>query len=190
MVLCSVNSPEVSIRALSWECSFVSLVVPGFSLFYLCGVTLALYLHSIQHSSFPWGLTPATQVSSLNPHSLWADVSMWVASRLKIAIMHNVSGEFPPFCLILLPSDVPKLPPTLPVKGFPIVQKLLLLQGPLPRTGLHILKSFVSVFVYIFCPILFQGVWFTFLDIWVPLPAFKSCSVGIVPHADDLLMYL
>ena len=74
------------------------------SLFCLCGVTLALseYLHNFQSSPFPWGLTPTAQVSSLNPHSLWADVSMWVSSWLKIAIIHNVSGEFPPFCLIVL----------------------------------------------------------------------------------------
>ena len=51
-------------------------------------------------------------------------------------------------------------------------------------------KSFVSRFVFILCPISFLGDWFAFLDIWGPPPAFKICSVGVAPHADDILVYI
>ena len=40
------------------------------------------------------------------------------------------------------------------------------------------------------CPTSFRGDWFASLDIWGPLLAFRSCSMGIVPHGEDLLMYL
>ena len=51
-------------------------------------------------------------------------------------------------------------------------------QGP-------VLSSFVFHFVFIFFTVSLQGDWFAFLEIWGPLPAFRRCSVGIVPHADD-----
>ena len=36
----------------------------------------------------------------------------------------------------MLPSEIPKLPTDLPVRGFPTVWKLVLLHNSLPRTGL------------------------------------------------------
>ena len=51
-------------------------------------------------------------------------------------------------------------------------------------------KSLVSLFVFIFCFTSFQRDLFAFLGIWGPPPVFRSCSVEIAPHADDLLMYL
>ena len=41
------------------------------------------------------------------------------------------------FLLIMLPSEIPKLPTDPPVRGFPGVCKLLLLQDSLPGMGLH-----------------------------------------------------
>ena len=40
------------------------------------------------------------------------------------------------FLLVMLPSEIPKLPTDLPMRGFPGVWKLLLLHNSLPRTGL------------------------------------------------------
>ena len=45
-------------------------------------------------------------------------------------------------------------------------------------------------FCFIFCPTLFWGDWFAFQKVWGPLSAFRRCSVGIVPHADDFFIYL
>ena len=39
--------------------------------------------------------------------------------------------------LILLPSEIPKLPTDPPVRAFPTVWKLLLFHDSLPRMGLH-----------------------------------------------------
>ena len=47
----------------------------------------------------------------------------------------------------MLPSEIPKLPTDLPVRGFPGVWKLLLLHNSLPGMGL-IPNSFVSLFIF------------------------------------------
>ena len=49
----------------------------------------------------------------------------------------------------MLPSEIPKLPTDLPVRGFPGVWKLLFFYDSLPRTGL-VLNSFVSLFIFYF----------------------------------------
>jgi len=46
---------------------------------------------------------------------------------------------------VMLPSEIPKLPTDLPVRGFPGVWKLVL-HDSLPGTGFH--PSFVSLFVF------------------------------------------
>ena len=51
-----------------------------------------------------------------------------------------------------LPSEIPTLPLTLPVKGFPTVWKLFLLHNSLSRVQVPIPKSFVSLFIFTFCP--------------------------------------
>ena len=62
------------------------------------------------------------------------------------------------FSLIIFSSEITKLPTDTPVKGFPIVWKLLLFHDSLPRNGsksLHLLSLFSS---FIFCATFF----------WVP----------------------
>ena len=60
-----------------------------------------------------------------------------------------------------------------------------------PSPGwVSVLKSFVSLSVFIFCPTSFWRDWFAFLGIWDCPPAFRSYSVEVVPHTDDLSMYL
>ena len=84
------------------------------------------------------------------------------------------------------PSEVPKLLQSTPERGFPSVKKLFLLHGSLPEAQVPALKSFVSLFSYIFCPTSFRGDWLVFLAVWILLPAFRRCSVRTVSHVDDL----
>ena len=50
---------------------------------------------------------------------------------------YSVGFFFFLFLQVMLPSEIPKLPTDLPVRGFPAVLKLLLLHSSLPRAGLH-----------------------------------------------------
>ena len=55
------------------------------------------------------------------------------------------------FLPVMLPSAIPKLPMDLPMRGFPTVWKLFLLDDSLPRMVLH--PSLLSLFLsFIFCP--------------------------------------
>ena len=98
----------------------------------------------------------------------------------------------------MLPSEIPKLPtdPTCEkvsycVETFPPSRKGGGKRGGKPSPGwVSVLKSFVSLLVFIFCPPSFWRDWFAFLGISGPPPAFRSCSVEVAPHADDLSMYL
>ena len=62
------------------------------------------------------------------------------------------------FFLVMLPSEIPKFPTDMPVRGFPTVWKLLLLHDSLPRMSpsLNLLSLFSS---FIFCPTSFQRDW-------------------------------
>ena len=51
------------------------------------------------------------------------------------------------FLPIMLPSEIPKLPTDLPVRGFPGVWKLLLLDDSLPGQ-VSLPNSFVSLFIF------------------------------------------
>ena len=94
------------------------------------------------------------------------------------------------FSLIIFSSEITKLPTDTPVKGFPIGWKLLLFHDSLPRNGsksLHLLSLFSS---FIFCATFFQRDLADILGAWCPLPAFRSCSVEVAQHSNDLLMNL
>ena len=45
-------------------------------------------------------------------------------------------------------------------------------------------------FIFIFFPTSFWEGWLAFLEVWGLLPVFRSCSVGVVPLADEFLIYL
>lgn len=49
--------------------------------------------------------------SAPSPHSLLLDTSVGAAAWLEVAFWCSLCGEFSPFCLIVLPSDIPKLIP-------------------------------------------------------------------------------
>ena len=91
------------------------------------------------------------------------------------------------FLLVMLPSAIPKLPMDRPVRGFPTVWKLLLLDDSLPRMGLH--PSLLSLFLsFIVCANFFQREWAAFLGGWCLLPVFWSHFVEDAQHSNDLLM--
>ena len=66
----------------------------------------------------------------LAPNLLVADVSVWAPSLLGVAIRHVICGFYLFiylfFLLVMLPSEIPKLPTDPLVRGFPGAWKLLL----------------------------------------------------------------
>ena len=90
-------------------------------------------------------------VASLSsPCSLVVDLSLWVTCLLAVAVRHIFCGLLLVlfFLLVMLPSEIPKLPTDLSVRGFPLPEtsvsvrnffcwKLLLLHNSLLRVDLH-----------------------------------------------------
>ena len=87
----------------------------------------------------------------LSPCLLVVDLSIWDTSPLAASVRRIICGFYLFICflLVMLPSEIPKLPTDLPVRGFPGVWKLLFFYNSLPRTGL-VPNSFVSLFIFYF----------------------------------------
>ena len=115
------------------------------------------------------------QPALLCPHLLVAGASIWGIFLLGVVFRHVICGFYLFSLPVRLPSEIRKLPPDLPVRGFPGVQKLPLLRLP-SRDGspsLTLLSLFLS---FIFCPTSFQrGA--AFLGAWCPLLVIRSCFV-------------
>ena len=95
---------------------------------------------------------------------------------LGVAFRHVICGFYLFFLPFWLPSEIWKLPPDLPVRGFPGVWKLPLLRLP-SRDGslsLALLSLFLS---FIFCPTSFQRQWAAFLGAWCLLLVIRSYFV-------------
>ena len=93
------------------------------------------------HSGLVLTLSNAALSSPCSPHSLVEDVSVWATSLLGVALIRarNLQGLFTYlfiFPLVMLPSEIPKLPTDTPGRGFPGVWKLLFCDS-LPGMGLH-----------------------------------------------------
>ena len=73
-----------------------------------------------------------------SPHSLVVDLSVWATSPLEVVVKRIICGFYLLnfFLLVMLPSEIPKLPTDSPVRGFSGVWKLLLLHDSLSGTGL------------------------------------------------------
>ena len=100
--------------------------------------------------------------SPFSPHLLVADVSIWVTFLLRVAFRHVICGFYLFFLLVRLPSEIQKLPPDPPVRGFPCVWKLPLLG--LPSQDVSLSLTLLSLFLsFIFCPTFFQRQWAAFL---------------------------
>ena len=74
----------------------------------------------------------------------------------------------------MLPSEIPKLPTDLPVRGFPGVWKLLLFYNSLPGTGLHPQLFCLSFYLLYFVLPPFED---NGLPFWVP---------GVLRHVQKL----
>ena len=124
------------------------------------------------------------------PHSLLVDMNVCTSSLQVFVVRCIFCVFFFFFPLIIFSSEITKLPTDTPVKGFPIVWELLLFHDSLPRNGsqsLHLLSLFSS---FIFCAAFSQRDLADILGAWCPLPAFRSCSVEVAQHSNDLLMNL
>ena len=119
-------------KVLSLSLVFPSLASPHFGV--LSHIS-SLRLSSC-HSGLVLTLSSATRPSLFSPRSLPADGSVWATSPLGVAVRRIICGFFFPL-LIMLPSEIPKLPTDPPVKGFLGVWKLFLLHDSLPRMDLH-----------------------------------------------------
>ena len=66
-------------------------------------------------------------------------MTVWATSPLGVVVRHVISGVFVVvvFLPVMLPSEIPKLPTDLPMRGFPGVWKLLLLHDSLPGIRLR-----------------------------------------------------
>ena len=158
---------------------FVSLAIPWFGL--LCRIS-SLRLSS-GHSSPVLTLrtNDAAHTSLSSPNLLVVDTNIWAPSPLLAAVTRIFFGVFVVLCLC--PTDSP-------VKGFPILWKLLFLHDSPPRTGLHPYIFCLCFHLLYFCPISFQRDWAAFLGAWCPLPGFRVCFVEVAWYSNDLYMNL
>ena len=105
---------------------------------------------------------------------------MWASGGtflLGVAFRHVICGFYLFFLPVRLPSEIQKLPPDPPMRGFPGVWKLPLLWLP-SRDGspsLALLSLFLS---FIFCHTSFWRWWSAFLGAWSHLLAIRSCFVN------------
>ena len=138
----------------------LSLAVPQFKL--LSRVS-SLRLPS-GHSGPVLTLSNAAR-SPFSPHLLVADAGVWGTFLLGVAFRHAICEFYLFFLPVRLPSEIRKLPPDPPERGFPGVWKLLPLRLPSQdgSPSLALLSLFLS---FIFCPTSFRRQWSAFLGAW------------------------
>ena len=111
---------------------FLSLAIPQFGLLsHISSLRL-----SSGHSGPVLTLSNADCTSLFSPDLLVADTSIMATSLLGVAVRYVICGFCFFFLLVMLPSEIPKLPTDPPVRGFPGVWKLLLLHNSLPGMDL------------------------------------------------------
>ena len=98
------------------------------------------------HSGLVLTLSNATHSSLFHPHLLVADAGVWGTFLLGVAFRHLIYGFYLFFLPVRLPSEIQKLPPDPPERGFP-VWKLPLLKIPFPG-WVSVPSSFVSFFIF------------------------------------------
>ena len=103
-------------------------------------------------SDCPQGLWPVLTLSNaagsspFHPHLLVADEGVWGTFLLGVAFRHVICGFYLFFLPGRLPSEIQKLPPDPPVKGFPGVWKLPLLRLPSPDGSPYL--TLLSLFIF------------------------------------------
>ena len=137
----------------------LSLAIPQFKLLsHISSLRL-----SSGHSGPVLSLSNAACSSPFSPHLLVVDASVWGTFLLGVAFRHVICGFYLFFLPVRLPSEIQKLPPDPPVRGFPGVWKLPLLWLPSwdGSPSLALLSFFLS---FTFCPNSFQRQWAAFLS--------------------------
>ena len=125
----------------------LSLAIPQFK--------LLSHISSLQlpsgHSGQVLTLSNAARFSPFRPHLLVADAGVWGTFLLGVAFRHVICGFYLFFLPLRLPSEIQKLPPDPPVRGFPGVWKLPILRLPSQdgSLSLTLLSLFLSL---IYCP--------------------------------------
>ena len=114
------------------------------------------------HSGPVLTLSNAARSSPFHPHLLVADAGIWVTFLLGVAFRHVICGFYLFFLLVRLPSEIRKLPPDPPVRGFPGVWKSPPLR--LPSWDGSPSPALLSLFLsFILCPASFRRRWAAFL---------------------------
>ena len=131
--------------------NFLSFAVPQFK---LVSHKSSLRLPS-GHSGRVLTLSNASCSSLFSPHLLVVDMSIWSAFLLGVAFKHVICGFYLFSLPVRLPSEIQKLPPDPPVRGFSGVWKLPLLRLPSRdrSPSLALLSLFLS---FMFCPTSFR----------------------------------
>ena len=104
-----------------WLIFSLSLAIPPFK--------LLSHVSSLPLPSGHSGLTlsNAARSSPFSPHFLVVDASVWGTFLLGVAFRHVICAFYLFFLPVRLPSEIRKLAPDPPVRGFPGVWKLPLL---------------------------------------------------------------
>ena len=92
------------------------------------------------------GLSNAAHSSPIHSHLLVVDAGVWGTFLLGVIFRHVICGFYLFFLPVRLPSKIQKLPPDLPVRGFPGIWKLALL--PLPFQGRSPSLALLSLFIF------------------------------------------
>ena len=124
----------------------LSLAIPQFKL--LSHVSSIRLLSG--HLGLVLTLSNATCSSPFCPHLLVADVGIWGTFLLGVAFRLVICGFYLFFFPVRLSSEIQKLPPGPPVRAFPGVWKLPLLQLP-SQEGSPSLALFSLFLSFIFC---------------------------------------
>ena len=137
--------------------NFLSLAIPQFK--------LLSHVSSLRlPSGHPGPVLTLSNASSstFRSHLLVADAGVWGTFLLGVAFRHVICVFYLFFLPVRLPSEIRKLPPDPPVRGFPGVWKLPLLRLPSRdrSPSLALLSLFLS---FIFCPTSFRRRWSAFL---------------------------
>ena len=109
--------------------------------------------HIQGQGEWPRGATPSRRSGAFKPSPYSKQCSPplpvqpplagsgWATSPLEVALRHVICGFYLFFLLVVLPSEIPKLPTDPLVRGFLGVWKLLLFYSSIPN-------SFVSLFIF------------------------------------------
>ena len=142
------------------------------------------------HSGQVLILKHAACTSLSSPCLLVVDVSIW-ATSLVLVVRRSLCGLsfffFSPGYTSLWDSKTPYRPASERVSWY------LETSPPSrfhPQDGSPSLTLLSLFLCFIFSPASFPREWAAFLGAWCPPPAFRSCSVEVAQHSNDLLLNL